>query len=200
MFLSKGQTGTYLTVGVADVLDTARKQVKQLSSNSRDLTSTTNIEHLHPVFREKVQALLGLLEADGLNTGRKWEPRIGAGYRSVSDQVQKYREGKSQVTLGDHNVVVGTQANPERASLAADIIDRRYAWNPVNGVYDVPAEFFKALGKYAKQLGLGWGGDYSQKNSIWKEYGIGWDPAHVYYIGKDKNALVAEARRIHGLD
>ncbi len=200
MFLSKGQTGTYLTVGVTDVLDTARKQVKQISSNSRDLTSTTNIEHLHPVFREKVQALLGLLEADGLNTGNKWEPRIGAGYRSVSDQVQKYREGKSQVTLGDHNVVVGTQASPQRASLAADIIDRRYAWNPVEGTYDVPAEFFKALGKYAKQLELGWGGDYSQKNPVWKEYGIGWDPAHVYYIGKDKNALIAEARRIHGLD
>jgi hypothetical protein len=200
MFLSKGKTGTYLTVGVADVLDTARKQVKQLSSTSRDLTSTAAIEDLHPAFRERIQALLGLLEADGLNTGRNWQPRIGAGYRSVSDQVQKYREGKSQVTLGFHNVVTGTQANPQRASLAVDIIDRRYAWNPVNGSYDIPAEFFKAVGKYAKQLGLEWGGDFSQKNPIWKEYNIGWDPAHVQYAGKDRNALVAEARKIHGLD
>lgn len=203
MFLSKGQTGTYLTVGVADVLDTARKQLKQISSPSRDLTTTRAIEDLHPVFRDRIRALLALLEADGLSTGvaaTEWKPKIGEGYRSVSDQVQKYKEGKSDVTLGFHNVVVGTSDSPRRASLAADIIDSRYAWNQVNGSYDIPAKFFKAVGKYAKQLGLEWGGDFAQTDPIWKKYGMGWDVAHVQYAGKDRATLVAEARKIHGLD
>jgi hypothetical protein len=203
MFISEGKTGTYFTVGVADVLDTARKQVKQISSPSRDLTTTRAIEDLHPKFRDKITVLLTLLERDGLNTGvaaTEWQPTIGNGYRSVSDQAQKYREGKSKVTLGFHNVVVGTSDNPRRASLAADIIDRRYSWNQVNGSYDIPAEFFKAVGKYAKQLGLEWGGDFAQTDPTWKEYGMGWDVAHVQYAGKDRATLVAEARKIHGLD
>ena len=202
MFISEGKTGTYFTVGVADVLDTARKQVKQLSSPSRDLTSTEDIEDLHPKFRDKVRVLLTLLERDGLNTGipaTEWKPKIDGGYRSVSEQVQKYREGKSQVTFSDHNVVIGTQANPVRASLAVDIIDRRYAWNEVKGSYDIPAQFFKQLGKRAKELGLGWGGDFKQTNPIWKEYGMGWDVAHVYYNGNDRGAIRAEAEKIHGL-
>jgi hypothetical protein len=29
---------------------------------------------------------------------------------------------------------------------------------------------------------------------------MGWDVAHVQYAGKDRATLVAEARKIHGLD
>lgn len=176
--------------------------VDGLSGPSGALTSDSSLDALHPGLRPRVELILDKLRVKG------WDPAVVTVYRSLSDQLRKLEDGFSTVTFGPHNNVIGTQDNPQRASLALDIVDRRYLWAEGKPLEDQQkaAEFFLDLGKAFKDDGWKWGGDWQGLPSVWNnylrydyednlgfgydkgrynqdgwpiEYRMGWDPAHV---------------------
>jgi len=126
-------------------------------------------------FKAKVQEIMRELEADGLS------PKVGSAFRSVEDQLEKFRQGRSQVKVGKHTNVDPDSGDP--SSWAADIVDSQDAWSDTQRAFD----FFVALGEKANEKGLGWGGDWSpaSKTIDGKQYRIGWDPAHIEVKGSD---------------
>jgi hypothetical protein len=51
-------------------------------------------------FKAKVQEIMRELEADGLS------PKIGSAFRSIEDQLEKFRQGRSKVKVGKHIRVI----------------------------------------------------------------------------------------------
>lgn len=165
------------------------------------LESTKSIDSLHPDFKPIIQRIMKKLEEQG------YRPVLGSAWRSIRDQVEKFEQGRSQVKVGNHNTVIKNQnGNFVRASTAVDIIDSRYAWNPDSGTagkpedYSKAAAFFKALGAAveadpdAKKM-FRWGGDYDKTNTIWKYWGMGWDPAHVEWWDNRGKQLYAQTKK-----
>lgn len=119
--------------------------------------------------------LLGLLWAAG------FEPRVAFTWRSLLTQAWLLEQGRTQVTFSFHNVV-DSRGRPR--ALAADLFDVRYGWGDDRRDSEKTrgaARFFAALGEAAEQLGLHWGGHFSQTN-LWAHYGMGWDPAHIQAV------------------
>tara|TARA_Y100000356_G_C11260082_1_gene292837 strand:+ start:1116 stop:4304 length:3189 start_codon:yes stop_codon:yes gene_type:complete len=147
-----------------------------------DLESSTSTDSLYPGFDAEVETILQFLRKDG------FQPKIISGFRNRKEQLLKVQQGVSNTDYSYHNVVMGTAEEPERASLAVDVVDERYLWGEEkNGqlVLDSEktkgaAEFFKRLGYYSKIIGITWGGDWFTSPSPWREkFGLGWDPAHI---------------------
>ena len=146
-----------------------------------DLENSTSIDSLYPGFEVEVETIIQHLRKD------KFQPKIITGFRNRKEQFIKKQQNFSTIDYGFHNVVTGTAESPIRSSLAVDIVDARYLWGEEKDgklVLDSEktkgaAEFFKKLGYYSKIIGLTWGGDWFTQPSIWKPFGVGWDPAHI---------------------
>jgi hypothetical protein len=159
----------------------------QAATFALGLTSSKEMNSLDPKFKTKVEAVFAKLRSQGHNPG------LGAAWRSEEDQLQKEKEGKSQVKVGKHsNVDPNTGA---RKSWAADVVERSAGWG---GSGDTPQKlkafnFFEALGAAAAEVGgLVWGGTWSPKEKTYQEktFNIGWDPAHIELAGTS-NSMVA---------
>jgi hypothetical protein len=144
-----------------------------------------SLSSLHPVFRGKVEQLMARMEARG------FRPHVATAWRNLAWQRQAKADGRSQLDFGLHNVTDMQSGAP--AALAVDLVGRPYAWGEPPHSRAEAASFFKALGEEAKKLGLAWGGDYTQKN-VWKNYGMGWDPAHVSWQ-RESGPLLAQLKR-----
>lgn len=107
-------------------------------------------------------------------SARGFQPHIVYAWRSVAVQRQLVAQGRSKVLFSFHNAQ--TSAGIPNA-WAADIIDKRWAWNESDCM-----KFFKALGEEAKKVGLVWGGDWANFR----------DWAHVQ--GRPNSALAATKR------
>ena len=123
--------------------------------------------------------------------------RVQTTYRSSRRQDLMYNLNQlgqqMNITQQSTNAKGGTSchnhtANGKPSSYAIDIWG--YTFGPEINIskkfQTKHAAFFKDLGKEAKRLGLGWGGDFKQytksgqPKSLWTHYGLGWDPPHVY--------------------
>ena len=144
--------------------------------------NTTTLKGLHPGFAAKLNLVMDRLKARG------FQPTIGSGWRNTAWQAGAKAKGGSQLTYSLHNVVNPKTCEP--AALAADVVDARWGWgsggpDPKDEKTVAAGGFFRALGEEVKRAGMRWGGDYSQKDksgrskSIWTNFGMGWDPAHV---------------------
>lgn len=137
---------------------------------------------MYPYMRPKVRAILNDLEAHG------WQPIIDPGvHRTPAEQLEKFKAGYSKVKYSYHNVT-GKDGTPE--SLAADIVDVRYAWNS-------PKSFWLMLAAAAESHGLDsgiyWGLTNAQRQVIHTAIAkrdfnnpkipLGWDTAHVEVHG-----------------
>jgi len=110
-------------------------------------TQQKKLRSLEPVFRAKIEQVILDLK------NRKLQPSIVFGWRSVETQRKLFSEKKTTVLFSFHNAQF-RDGTPN--ALAADIIDRRWAWTEaahVNG-------FWNALGAAGKEQGLVWGGDW----------------------------------------
>ena len=159
-----------------------------------------SLDALYPPLKGKIEDIIAELEKEG------FKPRIVTGFRSRKTQFLKKQQGFSTVDYSYHNVVTGTKGSPKKASLAVDMIDSRYGWGEEksgrlllnSSKTKGAANFFKRLGAISKKYNLTWGGDWFGLSTDWKNFGIGWDPAHVE-LRKDGGQLVKkEGKKIYG--
>jgi hypothetical protein len=123
---------------------------------------TAAMETLHPVFKSRVDRVIGDLHAKG------WQPVLVYGRRTEEQQRQKIAEGVG----GKHSWhVASTEAylpTAEKAffdvvrGCAADIVDRRWAWD--GPCKNKNHQFWKDLGASAKKHDLEWGGDWKKRD------------------------------------
>ena len=128
---------------------------------------------LDPRMRPKVEVVLADLKTQG------FKPRIVYAWRSVEVQHQLVEQGHSRVRFSFHTAQT---ADGTPNAYAADIIDRRWAWDDAaeaNGFWD-------ALGAIAKSQDLLWGGD-------WQSFR---DVAHVQFF---PNRMLTQIKRESGL-
>lgn len=124
-------------------------------------------------LRRKTVRVIESLQSQG------FKPKIVYAWRSVAVQLELVKKGNSKVRFSFHNA---QKKNGTPNAYAADIIDKRWAWNKeakTNG-------FWEALGKAAKAEGLFWGGD-------WRSFK---DWAHIQY---HPNKDLSEIKRESGL-
>jgi len=105
------------------------------------------IESLEPGVREKVRRVLVKLEQ------KKWQPRVAEGRRTLAEQREKVRRGVSKTMNSKH-----------LCGIAADVIDRRYAWG--GPAANTNFQFWRDLGAAAKSEGLVWGGDWKSFKDV----------------------------------
>lgn len=140
------------------------------NGDSSQWSQAKKIQSLAPPMRPKVTTVLEELEQRG------FQPKIFFAWRSVAVQLELFRKGHTTVKFSFHNAQL-RDGTPN--AYAADIIDRRWAWQPAaeaNG-------FWTALGEEAKKEGLYWGGD-------WVSFK---DWAHVQYFPNSKLADIKHA-------
>jgi hypothetical protein len=139
-------------------------------------------------IRAQVKAVLTDLEA--LNQRPLIAPEV---WRSPALQLQKFKEGTSQLKWGFH---CATTPAGKPASLAADIVDANKLWGASRA-------FWLKLGSRALAHNLGWGGLWglpvnvrtglreALKNKNWRSKSkLGWDVAHV----ETTRVTIAEAK------
>lgn len=151
------------------------------TEDSRKLTQEQKLESLNPNFTDKVRQVLEELTTEG------WQPEIFYAWRSTKEQRDIKQRGHSSLSFSFHNA----KKDGKKNSFAADIIDKRYAWelpgeregtaNPTKVVEAniERAKFFNSLGKISKELELFWGGDFSPPDS-----------AHIQLLENSKLASV----------
>jgi hypothetical protein len=141
--------------------------------DSSKWTQEKKLASLDPDLRPKVEKILKSLTDSG------FQPKIFFGWRSVQVQLEIFNQGNTTVKFSFHNA---QKPDGTPNSHAADIVDKRWGWDP-------PAEkngFWKALGKAAKDQSLVWGGD-------WKGFT---DVAHVQ---NRQNSELAAVKKESGL-
>ncbi len=143
------------------------------SGDSSKWSLEKKLQSLDRRMRPKVERVTKALEAQG------FKPKIVYAWRSVAVQQELVARGRSRVRFSFHNA---QKPDGSPRAYAADIIDRRWAWNETakaNG-------FWEALGSAAKRQGLFWGGD-------WRSFK---DWAHVQF---HPNRMLTEVKRESGL-
>jgi len=146
----------------------------------RLLRNQNKLLELHPVFRQRVEAVLKELESAGLR------PRIQDAWRSEKDQADAYRRGTTKVLYGFHNV---TGPDEAKEALAADILDD-------NNLYTPKTSYMLRLAAAAERnqltTGIRWDLSDAKSQAIdaaiaaqnWNvPIHVGWDPMHVEITG-----------------
>ncbi len=142
--------------------------------------NTQMLAECYPSFRVRVQAVLTELES------YHYRPRIQEAWRSISDQLQAYKSGHSQVQYGFHNV---TGPNGEKEALAADIYDDD---NPLSLKLDYVLHLAAAAQHNGLTTGVYWNLPDNQVAEIneaiatqnWSaKVHVGWDPLHTEVTG-----------------
>jgi hypothetical protein len=146
----------------------------QWSGDSSKWPQEKKLLSLHPKLRPLVKGVV-----EGM-TKRGFEPKIFYGWRSVAVQQSILKKGHSHVTFSFHNIQK-KDGTPD--AYAADIVDRRWAWNKEAAKHG----YWSALGEEAKKQGLYWGGDWTIPRPDW---------AHVQLV---PNAQLKRFKRESGL-
>ncbi len=137
---------------------------------------TSDLSDLNPDFRELSLKTIEELEKDG------YQVNIRATYRD--SEYQDFLYNVSQVTerflsrsvtrSSGGNSRHNRQYNDQPGSCAVDV-------EATGLTMDQEAEFYKILIEVSRKNGLRTGGRYRKKaTSVWSNYGLGWDPGHVY--------------------
>lgn len=124
----------------------------------------------HPVFQQRLNAILGELRSLG------WRPIVDRdAVRTLEEEQQKVNEGKSK-TLKSWHVRSTVGHFRENGMLytvrgnAADIVDERWLWG--GPAANPKFKFWTDLGRVAKKHGCRWGGD-------WRHFR---DVAHIEFL------------------
>lgn len=148
--------------------------------NDRLTRNQQKLSEMYPTFRTRVQAVLQELEGYGLR------PRIQEAWRSPQDQMDAFRNGRSQLMYGFHNV---TAENGAKEALAADIIDDN---NPLNLKLPYLIHLIAAAENNDLTTGVYWNLSDAHIAAIhaavatkdWNaKIHVGWDPMHVEASG-----------------
>jgi peptidoglycan L-alanyl-D-glutamate endopeptidase CwlK len=123
------------------------------SGDSSKWSQDKKLKSLNFDFRTKVKTVIKNLKNKG------YEPKIFYGWRSVAVQKKLKQSGRSKVSFSFHNAQL-KDGTPN--SYAADIIDRRWGWSNEAQKND----FWEALGREAKAVGLVWGGDWKSLKDV----------------------------------
>lgn len=162
-------------VGTAQAIDIDRQ-----SELNRARDNKNRLALMHPWSRPKIKAVLNDMESHG------YRPLIDtAVYRSAAKQAQLKGKGVSKVGYSFHMVTDrDVLKRPVPASLAADIVDKRWAWSS-GDVYWLTLA--KSAESHGLRTGIRWGlsrADKAQIDSYLKlglfsgKYKRGWDAAH----------------------
>jgi hypothetical protein len=137
------------------------------------MSDDPKLRELRPEFRIRINGILDALEAQG------YHPKISNAHRTWEQQAEKVAKGYAPAGCldpGSHNW-----------GLACDIIDHRMGWT----VSLDNARFFALLCDLAHADGLVCGGSWDRHGkrhkSIWNQWGLGYDVAHVeaYHVSDD---------------
>ena len=128
------------------------RQVERMQERSRRALAT-----LSPDFRHRVERVIACLDRRGAIAVVFW------GKRTIEQQKRIIKEGHSPTTrswhvMNTHNNVDTPVAHYVVRGEAADIVDARFLWGGPCANLHHP--FWRALGFYAKEQGLEWGGDW----------------------------------------
>lgn len=108
-----------------------------------------DIKQLHPQLQLKIAELQLLCKKKGLNIG------IGECLRTVAEQDALYAQGRTKPGLKVTNAKGSTYSSQHQWGIAFD-----FYRNDGKGAYNEAGDFFGRVGALAKQIGLGWGGDW----------------------------------------
>ncbi|MEZ0395570.1 MAG: C39 family peptidase [Anaerolineales bacterium] len=159
--------------------------------SERKARNAAKLQELHPVFRQKIEAVLAEMESYQLR------PRIQEAWRSPEDQLRAFREGRSRLEYSFHNV---TAPDGTKEALAADIIDDNRPLGP-------KLPYILHLAAAAENQGLTTGIYFDlppdkianiKRALAAKDWNapvhIGWDPLHVQVADLTIEAVRAGAR------
>jgi hypothetical protein len=132
-----------------------------------DAESWKVLKTLHPYFRDRVLRVTMDLNSLG------YDIILRNGYRPISNQLKEFKNKKSKVKFGFHNVTNPITKGPE--SMAVHIYDRKLGEKPPKG-----HSFGSYLQISSERHGL-------RTGNTWKDP---WDPAHVQLYRNDQLKLV----------
>ena len=161
-----GRTLKRLNTAAPDLLD-------QWDGDSARWSQDKKLASLDHRMRPRVVRVLEALKTEG------FQPKIVYAWRSVTKQLEIFNAGHSKVKFSFHNA---QQQNGTPNAYAADIIDKRWAWEKAaerNG-------FWEALGRNSRLQELYWGGDWISFK----------DWAHVQFY---PNYMLAEIKQESGI-
>jgi hypothetical protein len=146
----------------------------------RKYRNDSRLQEMQPAFRVRVQAVLKEMESYG------YRPRIQEAWRSLEKQMEAYREGRSKVKYGFHNV---SGTNGVKEALATDIYDDDYPEEPRR---DYLLHLAAAAGNNGLTTGIRWDLSPDRTAAIdaaiasknWNvKIAMGWDSQHVEVTG-----------------
>ena len=108
-----------------------------------------DITQLHPRLQKKIEQLKKLCKEEGLNIG------IGECFRTVKEQDDLYAKGRTKAGGIVTNAKGSSYQSQHQWGIAFDFFK-----NVKGHEYD-DTKFFNEVGKLAKSIGLGWGGDWT---------------------------------------
>ena len=158
-----------------------------MTIRDRATRNSIKISELHPSFAVKVRAILRDLE------GKGWSPVIVCGWRSEEEQLRLYKQKRTKIKYGFHNIT-GKNGKPE--SFAVDIIDANLGYKAPNAFWLMLASSALAHGC---ETGVLWTGanillrkriaDAIKERKFYEYKGpLGWDPSHVQMFPSSKLA------------
>ncbi len=109
-----------------------------------------NINELHPRLQEKVTELKELCKKNNLIIG------IGECVRTVVEQDNLYEQGRTKPGSIVTNARGSSYSSQHQWGIAFD-----FYRNDGAGAYNESGNFFEEVGRIAKTIGLGWGGDWT---------------------------------------
>lgn len=130
---------------------------------------------LHPRLQLKMAGLKILCDKAGLKIG------ISECLRTVAEQDALYAQGRTKPGLKVTNARGSTYSSQHQWGIAFD-----FYRNDGKGAYDDSGNFFGRVGTLAKQIGLGWGGDW--KSPV--------DKPHIYL--KEWGSTTSALRSAYG--
>ena len=135
-----------------------------------------SLSDLDPIFRNKARRILEALKQEG------YPVKVVTTWRSPlrQEMLYAYSQLRTWVGLGTatqraHQTSCHSRLSSQRepAALALDLrLDKATSLKE-------HAAFFHRLGVWARYHGVRWGGDWTQKNSKWRVFNLGWDPGHL---------------------
>ena len=151
-----------------------------MKESDRKQRNSLKLQELHPALQRRMGAVIAEMESFG------YRPRIQEAWRSASDQLAAYNEGRSKVKFGFHNT---TASDGKKEALAADIWDDN---RPFRAKTDFMLHLLAAAEKNELTTGIRWNLsderikliDDAIANGDWKRpVWVGWDPLHVEVTG-----------------
>ena len=120
--------------------------------DSRKMSEEEKLNSLDSTMVEPTKNILKTLRDKG------WKAKLLYAHRTVAEQRVIFGKKNSKIPFSFHN----TYKSGKASSLAIDIIDSRYGWQPPAD--DQNYQFWTDLGDACKANGLDWGGDWQWRD------------------------------------